>query len=142
MPPDSATPTCIGIALVERDGCYLIRQRPAAAGSPLPGYWEFPGGKREPGETAESAARRECREEAGLDVAIRGLRMVVNHAYPHGLLELSFFDATPLDRAAEPDPAAGFRWVPANDLPAYRFPEANGPVLRELAPGADPAGRP
>lgn len=142
MNPETVTPTRIGIGLVARGGCYLIRRRPEAAGSPLAGLWEFPGGKCEPGEPPEQAARRECREECGLDVRIRGTRAVLAHRYDFGSLELHFFDAEFADRDADPDPTTGFRWVPATELPAYRFPEANGPVVRELARGAMPIATP
>ena len=62
-------PIRVGIALVERGGCYLVRRRPPLPGSPMPGVWEFPGGKCEPGESPASATVRECLEEAGLTLA-------------------------------------------------------------------------
>ncbi len=60
----------IAIAVVERDGQFLIGLRPE--GESLAGYWEFPGGKLDPGEQAADAARRECLEETGLEVRIVG----------------------------------------------------------------------
>jgi hypothetical protein len=61
------------------------------------------------------------------------LRYQTRYRYPHGLVELHFFDCTPEDRSAEPSPEAGFRWVAAKDLCDMRFPEANEPVVRQLA---------
>jgi 8-oxo-dGTP diphosphatase len=133
MTPDVDTPTRIGIGLVGRDGRYLIRRRPATPGSPLPGLWEFPGGKCEPGEVPERAALRECEEELRRPVVIQGLRRVVRHAYSHGTVELHFFDATLANPADEPDPATGFGWVRAEDLSRFQFPEANERIVRELA---------
>lgn len=57
-------PTPIAIAVVQHADQFLIGQRPA--GLVLSGYWEFPGGKIQLGETPEAAAVRECLEETGL----------------------------------------------------------------------------
>jgi mutator protein MutT len=103
----------------------------------MPGVWEFPGGKCEPGEPPERAAGRECLEETGLRVEIGPRRRRVTHRYPHGLVELHYFDARPADPGGEPDPGSGFVWVPASELPSLTFPEANAPILAELAdPGS------
>ena len=123
----------VGIALVGRGGAYLIRRRPPLPGSPMPGVWEFPGGKCEPGESSESATARECLEESGLAIVVGARRRVTTHEYPHGRVELHYFDCVLADPRAEPDRASGFRWVEAGELPALPFPEANGPILDELA---------
>ena len=86
-----------------------------------------------PDESPGAATLRECREELGIGIVLGPLRRVVAHRYPHGLVELHYFDCVTEDPTAEPDPAAGFVWVPAADLPTYPFPEANEPVLGELA---------
>jgi 8-oxo-dGTP diphosphatase len=126
-------PIQVGIGLVKRGGCYLIRQRPDQPGSPMPGYWEFPGGKCEPHELPAAAARRECWEEAGLRVFTLGTRRVITHEYTHGLVELHYVDCSPDDPGAEPAPGSGFQWVSARELPAHRFPEANDVIVAELA---------
>jgi 8-oxo-dGTP diphosphatase len=140
--PDEAPPVCVGIGLIARSGRYLIRRRPPLPGSPMPGVWEFPGGKCDPGEPPEAAARRECREETGLEVAPKSLVRVIRHHYPHGRVELHYFLCEALDPLADPDPASGFVWVEAGRLPGLTFPEANEPILRELAAGARPAVEP
>ncbi|HEX8201298.1 MAG TPA: NUDIX domain-containing protein [Isosphaeraceae bacterium] len=134
-------PIRVGIGLIGRDGKYLIRRRPERPGSPMPGVWEFPGGKSEPEESPAAAALRECREETGLGIVLGPLRRVVTHRYAHGLIELHYFDCTQEDPDAEPDPITGFVWVPARTLPALTFPEANGPILEELARDAEESGR-
>jgi 8-oxo-dGTP diphosphatase len=128
-------PVRVGIALIGRDGRYLVRQR--LAGSDLAGRWEFPGGKCEPGESPAEATRRECFEEVGIEVVVGRCRREVSHHYPHARVELSFFDCSPRDAGAEPDPATGFRWVAARDLASLDFPEANGPIVEELAREAE-----
>lgn len=125
-------PTLVAIGLIERDGRYLIRQRPPLPGSPMPGYWEFPGGKCEPGEQPEAAVLRECLEEVGLELVVNRLRRVVRHVYPHGFVELHFFDCTTADPQAEPARATGFRWVAAAELPRYTFPGANDTVIADI----------
>jgi 8-oxo-dGTP diphosphatase len=126
-----AMPKSIAIAVVEQQGRFLIGQR--GPEGPLPGLWEFPGGKVEPGETPEQAAVRECREETGLAVAVVGLLDRILYSYPHGDVELHFFACRPI--AADQPPAARFRWVPAEELTRYEFPAANAELVKRLAEG-------
>jgi mutator protein MutT len=124
-------PTRVAIALVGRDGSYLVRRRPE--GTVLGGYWEFPGGKCEAGECPSAAAARECREELGMDVVVGRLRRRIEHHYAHGPVELSFFDCVTASPDAEPAAGTGFRWVAAGSLLGLAFPPANAPILDELA---------
>src|SRR4051812_34658547 len=136
-PAEPETPTCVGIALIGRGGSYLIRRRPP--GTAMAGYWEFPGGKCEPGETPEAATRRECREELGLDVLLGPLRRVITHRYRHAWVELYYYDCVTADPRGEPARESGFRWVAAEELPTLLFPEANEPILEVLARESAPA---
>lgn len=130
-PVGSETPIAVGIGVIRRGDSFLIRRRPE--GTVYAGYWEFPGGKCEPGETPGQATARECLEEIGLHVVVERLRRVVIHRYPHGLVALSFHDCVTEDPSAEPDPATGFQWIPIDRLNSLRFPEANEVILAELA---------
>lgn len=121
-------PIPIAVAVVREAGWVLIGQRPP--GVPLAGFWEFPGGRVCPGETLEEAARRECREETGLDVRIGMPYRSIVHAYEHGLVELHFFAATPSEPGQVPSPP--YRWVPLSELDKYRFPLANAGMLAQL----------
>ena len=77
----------VGI-LIQQDGRFLLTSRPK--GKVYAGYWEFPGGKLEPGETVEAALRRELHEELGIMIgpALAWKEQLVD--YPHALVRLSF----------------------------------------------------
>jgi 8-oxo-dGTP diphosphatase len=102
----------------------------------MAGYWEFPGGKCEPGESPEVATARECLEEVGVGVVVGELVLQVVHRYPHGLVELNYFHCATREVDAEPEAASGFVWISAGNLPGFRFPEANGDVIAVLAASA------
>jgi mutator protein MutT len=122
-------PTPIAIAVVEHEGRFLIGRRPESA--TLAGLWEFPGGKIEPGETAEAAAVRECLEEAGLPVEPLFRYPDRVQAYDHGRVALHFVACRvkPNTPIAPRDP---FQWVARNDLASYKFPDGNRGLLQVL----------
>ena len=125
-------PVRVAIGLIRRERSYLIRKRPPLPGSPMPGFWEFPGGKCELSETVEDAVRRECLEETGLAVRVLGLRRSLRHQYPHGFVELHYFNCITINPLGEPNLKSGFLWVDVADLHVLDFPEANEIILREL----------
>lgn len=126
-------PRLVGLGLVNRGDAYLVRRRPLITGSPMPGLWEFPGGKCEPGETPEQATARECLEEIGVAVQVGRLRHCLRYQYPHGYVELHYFDCRLDPSDAEPLPTSGFLWLPARDLLDLDFPPANAEVVAALA---------
>jgi 8-oxo-dGTP diphosphatase len=130
-PSAANSPTRIGIAVVESDGCFLVGCR--AADVPLPGLAEFPGGKCESDETPRSCAVRECREETGLVVIPQEQLATVAHSYAHGNVELHFWKCGlgpgPSNYVT---PVAPFRWVPLRELAELEFPAANRTVLDRL----------
>jgi 8-oxo-dGTP diphosphatase len=122
------TATPIAIAVVEHDDRFLIGRRPP--GVTLAGFWEFPGGKVEIGETAAECAARECLEEAGVAIEVQDLYSECTHLYEHGLLDLHFFRCRPMDAAHEPRPP--FCWVERVELRGFQFPPANLELLKLL----------
>ena len=70
-------------------GSLLLAQRPG--GKPYEGYWEFPGGKVEPGEAIAEALKREFREELGVEVLQCEPWCCVEHVYPHAHVHLHFY---------------------------------------------------
>ena len=74
--------------LLRPDGGFLLTSRPA--GKVYEGYWEFPGGKLEAGETVEQALRRELQEEIGITIVAAHPWKVELVDYPHALVRLNF----------------------------------------------------
>jgi mutator protein MutT len=124
-------PTPIAIAVVEHEGRFLIGQRPA--GVPLAGLWEFPGGKFQPGESAEAAAVRECLEETGLHVEPQFAYPTHVESYAHGQVELHPIGCQPTSGTSL-SPHEPFRWVAREELAAYEFPQGNRKLLALLCP--------
>lgn len=79
------TEVAVGV-LVDAGGRLLLSTRPE--GKPYAGYWEFPGGKIEAGESVEEALRRELQEELGIRIASAQPWHVTEHDYPHALVRL------------------------------------------------------
>ena len=123
------TPQRISVAVVKRDDCVLIGQRPE--GVALAGYWEFPGGKIQDRESPGEAAQRECLEETGLQVDVTAELARIQHEYAHGRLELYFFQCA-LVADSDGLPSPPFHWVNLAELDTYRFPPANDPIIARL----------
>jgi mutator protein MutT len=118
--------------LVERSGeqggwRVLIAKRPDA--TVLGGYWELPGGKREPGESMATCLAREFREELGVTVLVGEALPVISHAYPHAHVVLHPFFCQRVSGEPENLQVAEHRWVSPEELLQYRFPEANTELI-------------
>jgi mutator protein MutT len=124
--PDA--PTRIAIAVVERNGQFLVGERPT--GKSLAGYAEFPGGRVEAGETPEQAAVRECFEETGLRITVVGCYDECKHDYAHDRVHLHFFACQAV--GANIEPQLPFRWVSRANLKTLDFPDANRALLNAL----------
>lgn len=85
------TEVAVGVML-RGDGSFLLAQRPA--GKPYEGYWEFPGGKLESGESVADALARELHEELGVTIADCEHWRVLEHDYPHAYVRLFFCKVT------------------------------------------------
>jgi 8-oxo-dGTP diphosphatase len=82
-----AVEVAVGV-LIDGQGRFLLTSRPA--GKVYAGYWEFPGGKVEPGESIEQALRRELQEELGITIGPALPWQVEMMDYPHALVRLHF----------------------------------------------------
>jgi len=120
----------VSAALIFRQGKLLITQRPAAAH--LGGLWEFPGGKRESGETFKQCLVRELQEELGVEVKVGGLFKEITHHYADKTVRLKFFLCEL--PAGEPQPlgCASIKWVVNPELADHDFPAADARILDKL----------
>lgn len=120
----------VAAGLVYREGRYLIARR--NPGVHLAGFWEFPGGKCECGETLEECLRRELFEELGIRIDVPIPFQTIRHEYEEKTVELHFFrcsietgDATAID-------CAEIRWVLPHELGDFEFPPADRPIIEAL----------
>lgn len=120
----------VAAGLVYRDGRYLIARR--KAGVHLAGFWEFPGGKREPGETLEECLQRELFEELNIRIDLPVPFHVVRHQYPEKTVELHFFRCGIETGQASALDCAEIRWVWPHELADFEFPPADRPVIEVL----------
>lgn len=122
----------VAAAVLERsDGSFLLAQRPA--GKVYAGWWEFPGGKVEPGEAPEHALARELHEELGVDVREAYPWITRVHTYEHATVRLHFYRV--VGWAGEPHGRENqaFRWQHFDGPMAEPMLPANAPVLASLA---------
>jgi 8-oxo-dGTP diphosphatase len=124
--------TEVAAAVIERpDGTFLLAQRPA--GKPYPGYWEFPGGKIEPGEDARAALARELREELGIEVRESSPWITRVYAYTHATVRLHFFKVTAWDGEPQRLEDQDIKWQRIEAPDVSPMLPANAPVLASLA---------
>jgi len=126
------------VVVLEHRGRWLVQRRPATG--LLPGLWEFPGGRVERGERPEDAARRELREETGLDVGRLTHLGTVRHAYSHFTVELHAYAGR---HRGHPGAGTGphRRWVTPSELGRLPLPKATEKVVSLAARTAGKAFR-
>ena len=117
--------------LIRPDGKFLLASRPA--GKPYASYWEFPGGKVEPGEGVATALTRELREELGIDIGTAYPWVVRVFDYPHALVRLHFFRVFDWRGELRAREHQNFGFFSISDLPNGPLLPATLPVLRWLA---------
>jgi 8-oxo-dGTP diphosphatase len=113
------------------DGSFLLAQRPE--GKPYPGYWEFPGGKVEPGETARDCLIREIKEELDVDV-VRATPWITRvHVYTHATVRLNFFRVTEWRGEFSGMEGQAHTWQRVEKLDVGPMLPANTPIFRALS---------
>ena len=98
--------------------------------------WEFPGGKIEPGETAQEALQRELDEELGITAVVGPKVVHIRHNYRHGgAVDLQFFAVREFSGELENRIFAQLKWARLEDLPSYDFLAADRGLIKDLASG-------
>jgi len=124
----------VAAALILREGRVLICQR--RPDQPMALQWEFPGGKIEPGESAEQALARELNEELGINATIGAQVTHVRHNYRHGgAVDLRFFAVNEFTGELENRIFHQLKWVKLEELPGYDFLAADRNLIKDLAAG-------
>jgi mutator protein MutT len=123
----------VAAGLIIKDGKVLITQR--RNGAHLGGLWEFPGGKRQPGESFEACLTREVMEELGLAIAVHEQVASAEHVDTERRVRLRFYRCTILSGEPRPLGCKACRWVTPAEICIYPFPPADDPLVRRIASG-------
>jgi len=116
--------------ILRDDGRFLLGQRPA--GKVYAGYWEFPGGKVEPGEAPLAALGRELREELGITVRTAHPWLTRDYDYAHAAVRLRFFRVVEWSGALHGREQQRFSWQLPHAVSVDPLLPANAPILRAL----------
>ena len=125
----------VAVAIVfdaTKERVLICKRKPDAV---LGGYWELPGGKRGEREVLAECARREVREEVGIEVEVVGQLAAIEHAYPHALVRLTPFVCRHVAGIVELLAVAEAKWVLPAEVAGYRFPAANEKLMGDVARG-------
>ena len=122
--------TDVAAAVIERPGEFLLAQRPD--GKAYAGYWEFPGGKIEPGEAPRAALARELKEELGIEVTAATPWITRIYAYTHATVRLHFFRVSAWQGEPQPLEDQAIRWQKVGSPDVEPMLPANAPVLAAL----------
>ena len=120
----------VAVAVIQRRDRILIAKRPSHLHKG--GYWEFPGGKQEEGESIRDALIRECFEELEIIPVKASPLIQIEHAYPEKSVYLDVWTVTDymgVPRGVEGQPLV---WCPIRQIDEYQFPEANLAIIKAL----------
>jgi 8-oxo-dGTP diphosphatase len=120
----------VAAVLQQADGRFLLAQRPQ--GKAYAGYWEFPGGKIEDGESPEAALSRELHEELGIEVAAAYPWLIREFDYPHADVRLHFFRVRGWRGEVHGRESQAFAWQRLEAVDVAPLLPANGPIMRAL----------
>ncbi len=120
----------VGVACIHKDGKYLIQSRPE--GKSFVGFWEFPGGKREPGESFRECVKREIMEEVGTKISVRPHFFEQTHKFKGKNLLLRFHRCQIQSGTPKPLENQELNWVSPEDFHKINFLKTNAKALETL----------
>ncbi len=126
---ESSTIVVAAAIIWRKDRILLARRMPE---SHLGGLWEFPGGKKELGETLEDCLRREVREELGVGISEPLPFHALHYQYPEKVVELNFYTCSIIQGIPRALECAEIAWVYKHELNSYAFPPADIPVVHKI----------
>ena len=116
--------------VIQRSGLYLIARR--ALGKRLEGYWEFPGGKVEAGETHEACLARELKEELDLDVTVEGYIGESVSGKGEKQMRLVAYAARTEQETITSKDHDQLKWISIYEFGDYNFAPADIPIIEAL----------
>jgi 8-oxo-dGTP diphosphatase len=117
-------------AILEDNGRFLIARR--SPGQSLEGYWEFPGGKVEQGESLEECLTREIKEELNLDICVKDMFHEVFHQYDKGEIKLVAFKTQIISGSLSLSVHDEVKWLPPGEILQYKLAPADIPIAERL----------
>lgn len=131
---DTRVPVEVAVGVLRRaDGALLFAQRPE--GKPYAGWWEFPGGKVEAGESVEQALSRELQEELGIVIERSEPLEMVEFSYPHARVRLHFRCVTQWRGEPQSREGQALSWQKPDAVAIGPLLPASVPVIERLAQG-------
>lgn len=124
------SPLDVAAAIIFREGKYLITRR--MEGDSFGGFWEIPGGKKDPGETLEETVVREIREELGVDIEVVSYYRTARYPYPRRTVDLHLFHCRIVSGEPQALECQDFAWVAPSELKDFSFPDADASLISEL----------
>ncbi len=118
------------LVLENHQGDILLTQRKEP--QHLAGYWEFPGGKIEAGESTIEALQRECKEELDYNTSTTNLILQIHHDYPSISVELLVFHEISTNPQVKSAENQCMQWVNKAELSKFKLPEANKTIIQYL----------
>lgn len=121
----------VGAVITEsRDNCPHIFATRRGPGKPMAGYWEFPGGKIESGETVRGALVREIQEELGCTISVGDEVTITEYTYDFGTIRLTTHWSTLADGRPTLTEHSEARWLSAEDLESVEWAPADIPAVK------------
>ena len=116
-------------AIIHKDGTYFATQRGYGE---FEGMWEFPGGKIEPGESHETALKREIQEELGADISVKGYLCTTNYDYPSFHLTMYCYLCNIISGEIELREHKDARWLKPETLNSVNWLPADMEIIKKL----------